>query len=262
MVTDSLEAKNEQNAVLRAECGKDDGGMATGDTGCNRAVGGEDSHEEKRLALKRYGLKPISYQKVEEFIFGNNQTEFSDRAFIYPCGFDGKFASGVDIARIKPKCPTLLSKGILKSWEANLNFGKQESTLDRFHHKAPFVNGVPMFDLFDFGPPETFDRSKVPPAFWDDGDYNDISYDKYLTMFAVTTGAIPVAPDDLDDTVGEILYGDAVDENWSTGTGPVARILQDLHRRMRSWAPRAAAHPIIAQDVQRAFLQGDAQVRA
>jgi hypothetical protein len=161
-------------------------GVLTADTGCNRCVAGRPSHKAMVKYLAKYGLKPVKYNKVEEFIFGNDQTEKSDAAFVYPCVFEGNFACGVDIARIDPDCPALASKALLKKWEADISFKNNTMTLEKYNHTVPFTSNVPLVDILDLGPPEAFDRTKVPKCFWlesnEDPEENGYSYDTYVAL--------------------------------------------------------------------------------
>ena len=77
--------------------------------------------------LAMYGLKPIIVDKCEEFVFGNCETELLDEAFMYPVFFDGKIVDVIDIARISPECPPLVSKKLMKKWDVSLDFGEQKA---------------------------------------------------------------------------------------------------------------------------------------
>ena len=54
------------------------------DTGCKRGVAGPVDHSKLREKLKTIGLKPLQFDKQEEFIFGDAKTSTSDCCFIYP----------------------------------------------------------------------------------------------------------------------------------------------------------------------------------
>ncbi len=90
-------------------------GMLWLDSGCNRNTGGRESHRLWQLFLACYGLQPIPQKRVEEFVFGNKQIEYSTGSFVYPCCFQqARFALGTDIAHIKPDCPMLGSSGFAR----------------------------------------------------------------------------------------------------------------------------------------------------
>ena len=97
-------------------------------------------------------------------MFGNCNTEFSDKSFMYPVFRDGKLIDVVDLARISPECPPLISKGVMKDWNVNLNFGDQVTEVQKHGFNTPFIKDSPFVDLFDMG--ENFDRSQVPREFW------------------------------------------------------------------------------------------------
>ena len=85
---------------------------------------------------------------------------------MYPVFHKGKIIDVIDIARIPPECPCLTSKKQMKKWKVNLDFGDQLAHIKKHDIKAPFINHSPFMDMLDFGPVETFDRSKVPKDFW------------------------------------------------------------------------------------------------
>ena len=71
------------------------------------------------------------------------------------------------------------------------------------------MDGVPVVNLFDFGPPETFDRSQVPKIFWDDeGVTDEVSTKQYNYMVntdktdsALTSADLSSNTDDLKNVV-------------------------------------------------------------
>ena len=87
--------------------------------------------------LAKYGLKPLEKHSREEFVFGNCDTEISDKCFLYPVFFGGHHCDYLDIARITPECPALIPKGKCKDWEVILDFGKQTTKVQKFAHSAP-----------------------------------------------------------------------------------------------------------------------------
>ena len=93
------------------------------DSGCFRNIHGCATQEEWTAYLARYGLRPIVVDRVEEFIFGNCESELSDKAYLYPVFHKGQIIDVIDIARIKPECPSLTSKKQMKKWKVNLDFG-------------------------------------------------------------------------------------------------------------------------------------------
>ena len=88
----------------------------------------------------------------------------SDKNLMYPVFFQVVLCDVVDLARINPECPPLLSKGKMKCWGVLMDFGDQKVNVKKFSHSAPFIKHSPFLDLFDLGPPEKFDRSKVPSS--------------------------------------------------------------------------------------------------
>ena len=58
----------------------------------------------------------------------------------------------------------------MKAWDVDLSFGKQKTIVNKFGHSAPYIKDSPFLDLLNLGPPEDFDRSQVPRAFWLDSD--------------------------------------------------------------------------------------------
>ena len=101
--------------------------------------------------------------KQEEFVFGNGKSEMSDCAFSYPVFLDGKIVGSIDIAQIPVDCPALFSKRMMKEWHMLLDFAKQVTTIGRFNCVIPFLNTVPVLDVFQM--PDNLDRLKVPPCF-------------------------------------------------------------------------------------------------
>ena len=132
------------------------------DSGCFRCVAGKRTHAKMKAYLKQYGLKPLDVNRVEEFVFGNCNTELSDKNFMYPVFLHGVLCDVVDFARINPECPPLLSKGKMKAWDVDLAFGDQKVKVNKFSHSVPFIKNSPFLDLLDLGPPEQFNRSKAP----------------------------------------------------------------------------------------------------
>ena len=133
------------------------------DSGCNRCVAGKEVHATWQRYLAKLGLTAVRIEKVEEFIFGNENTELSDCAFQYPVFVDGKFVGAIDIARIAVGCPALYSKRMMKQWKHNLDFANQITTVGAFDLTIPFEDSVPVIDIFSV--PEQLDLSKIPPCF-------------------------------------------------------------------------------------------------
>ena len=105
---------NKWNETFLAAGKKEKPGLSMFDSGCFRCIGGHATHEEWERYLAMYGLKPIIVDRVEEFVFGNCETELSDKAFMYPVFNKGKIIDVIDIARIKPECPSSISKKLMK----------------------------------------------------------------------------------------------------------------------------------------------------
>ena len=59
------------------------------DSGCFRCVAGKRTHARMKEYLRQYGLKPFEINRVEEFVFGNCNTELSDKNFMYPVFLNG-----------------------------------------------------------------------------------------------------------------------------------------------------------------------------
>lgn len=133
------------------------------DSGCNRCVGGPEVHDAMQEFLKPYGIIPIRLDKREEFIFGNNQVEFSDCAFVYPVFLDGILRGSIDIARIPASCPALYSKGMMKQWRHKLDFEKQETHIGEFGLTYPFKDTVPILNIFQM--PARVTTKDIPPCF-------------------------------------------------------------------------------------------------
>ena len=76
---------------------------------------------------------------------------------------DGKIVGSIDVARIPVDCPALFSKRMMKEWEMLLDFCKQETTIRRFNCVVPFLNSVPVLDVFQM--PANLNRLQVPPCF-------------------------------------------------------------------------------------------------
>ena len=85
---------------------------------------------------------------------------------MFPVFFCSKLCDVVDFARIEPECPPLLSKGEMKSWDVNMDFGREVIHIRKHSHSVPFTKHSPCIDLFDLGDPATFDRNQVPKCFW------------------------------------------------------------------------------------------------
>ena len=85
---------------------------------------------------------------------------------MYPVFFDGNLVDVIDIERITPECPPLISKGLMKKCEVNLDFGEQKTHVKRHRVTAPFIKGSLFLDLLGLGPVDKFDRSKAPKEFW------------------------------------------------------------------------------------------------
>ena len=108
------------------------------DSGCARSCGGPEVHAKMHAFLKPYGIIPIQINKQEEFIFGNNQVEMSDCAFIYPVYLDGKLVHVLD-------------------------FDTQETHIKEFNLTYPFKDTVPILDIFQM--PDRLTPKDVPPRF-------------------------------------------------------------------------------------------------
>ena len=109
---------NKWNETFLAAGKKEKPGLSMFDSGCFRCIAGLATHEDWVKLLALYGLKPIIVDRVEESVFGNCETELSDKAFMYPAFHNGKIIDVRDIARIKPECPSLISKKLVKNMES------------------------------------------------------------------------------------------------------------------------------------------------
>ena len=150
VVTPGEQQTKWHECLLAAGCEKKPG-LTMLDSGCFRSLAGKPTHSSMQEYLKQFGLQPLWVPKVEEFVFGNCNTEFSDKSFMYPVFRDGKLIDVVDLARIKPECPPLISKGVMKDWDVKLNFGEQVTEVQKHGFETPFIKDSPFVDLFDMG---------------------------------------------------------------------------------------------------------------
>ena len=89
---------NKWHEVFLAAGSDDKPGQVMLDSGCFRCVAGRRTHARMRDYLRQYGLKPLEANRVEEFVFGNCDTELSDKNFMYPVFLNGVLCDVVDFA--------------------------------------------------------------------------------------------------------------------------------------------------------------------
>jgi hypothetical protein len=141
-------------------------GEGWADTGCRRSVGGEQVHAEWQAHLHTLGLKPLKVDTQEEFIFGNNATEWSDCSFRYPIIIDSKMKGTIDIARIPKPCPVLISTDVLREWGGVMDLEKQITTLRKLGSIQPFKEGIPFINIFCVI--QELDWNTIPQEYWVD----------------------------------------------------------------------------------------------
>lgn len=133
------------------------------DSGCARSCGGPEVHARMHAFLDKYGITPVQVFKKEEFIFGNNQVEWSDCSFQYPVFFNGVLRGAIDIARLPVSCPALYSKRMMKQWKHILDFDNQETRIGEFSLTYPFKDSIPVIDIFQM--PDRLTKNEIPPMF-------------------------------------------------------------------------------------------------
>ena len=141
-------------------------GEGWADTGCRRSVGGEQVHADWQKHLHTLGLKPLRIDTQEEFIFGNNATEWSDCAFRYPIIIDSKMKGTIDIARIPKPCPVLFSTDVLREWGGVMDLEKQVTILRKLDSTQPFKEGIPFINIFNVI--RELDWETIPQEYWVD----------------------------------------------------------------------------------------------
>ena len=118
-----------------------------------RAVGGRASHEALRTKMASLGLKPMIKQTNDSFQFGNGEISESTQKALYPVFLRGEFRGILDIAELQPHCPMLMSKNVLKKWDADMCFGKGCLKIHKFGLKIPFnEQDVPIVNIMDVTP--------------------------------------------------------------------------------------------------------------
>ena len=171
---------------------------------------------------------------------------------MYPVFLQGQFCDVVDMARIKPECPPLLDKKIMKKWKVTMDFGDQEVHVQKHNHTAPFIKDSPFLDLLNLGPPEKFNRAKVPEVFWLDSKSSGTptatlkeaqAYDDYKKhgVTLTTFGKLPAQPPVFPQRTSGGGYGtkDGYDDppakTWSTKRVLIAEP-EDSRTRTRTLA--------------------------
>ena len=75
---------NKWHEVFLAAGSDEKPGQVMLDSGCFRCVAGKRTHTKMRDYLRQYGLNPLEINRVEEFVFGNCDTELSDKKLYVP----------------------------------------------------------------------------------------------------------------------------------------------------------------------------------
>ena len=103
----------------------------------------------------------------ENFQFGDGKVKTATKRWLYPTFVDGNYVGYLDQCEVKANCPQLFSKGMLKSWDVDLCFGKQEIHVNKFKKRIPFSpKQLPVINIFDFTE-ESLKKtwSKIPDHF-------------------------------------------------------------------------------------------------
>ena len=94
-------------------------------------------------------IKPERRDRVEEFIFGDGQVDYSKHSWGYPTFINGKFMGVIDIAECTVPCPPLFSLGMAKKWKCVCDHDKGLIKIKKFNHEVPFDGDTPFIDVFD-----------------------------------------------------------------------------------------------------------------
>ena len=73
----------------------------------------------------------------------------------------------LDEAEVPVDCPMLLSKNVLRKWDAGMCFGKGATRLNKFGLEVPFsATDVPIIDIMDATPQQVWEQwDKIPKQF-------------------------------------------------------------------------------------------------
>ena len=162
------ETGEDDNFVFLTMKNKIQPGDLWADSGCVRGVGGEEQHQVwAEHLLKKLNLKPVVMPCNEQFQFGDGHVEKSTKKYLYPSFFLGKFRGVLDQASVPLKCPQLLSKGVMKTWDVDLRFGKGVTFIGKWNVEIPFNDkDIPMVNVFEVTPEQVQQQwHKIPDHF-------------------------------------------------------------------------------------------------
>ena len=126
-------------------------GMVMADTGCRRAVGGSEWHQELQEELDNLGISYRSKNITELFQFGPGEPIPSIRRWIYPVGVNGKMET-LEIAEVDAAVPWLIGPDEMAAWGVKLDFTNGTmTTRGGVSNLHPSQSGHPCIGLLDYG---------------------------------------------------------------------------------------------------------------
>jgi hypothetical protein len=135
------------NAVFEVKLQR---GMVMADTGCRRAVGGSEWHQELQEELDNLGISYRPKNATELFQFGPGEPIPSIRRWIYPVGINGQTET-LEIAEVDAAVPGLIGPDEMAAWGVKLDFTNGTVTtnggVSQLH---PSQSGHPCIGLLDY----------------------------------------------------------------------------------------------------------------
>lgn len=95
-------------------------------------------------------LRPVFSTCSESFQFGNGEVTRAVQKVYYPDFLEGVYRGVLDQAEVPVDCPMLLSKMVLRKWDADMCFGKGVTRLNKFNVEVPFSHAdIPVINILD-----------------------------------------------------------------------------------------------------------------
>ena len=86
--------------------------------------------------VSEYNLEPVIVPCNEQFQFGSGHVEKASKK--HPSLLEGKYRGVLDQASVNLKCPQLLSKGVMKTWNVDIRLGKSVTFINELNVEIPF----------------------------------------------------------------------------------------------------------------------------
>ena len=143
-------------------------GQLWADSGCVRGTGGKKEHTKiQRYMRDVLGLTPVFAPCQESFQFGNGEVTRATRKVLYPVFMEGVYRGVLDEAEVPVDCPMLLSKMVLRKWDADMCFGKGVTRVNKFDLEVPFnEQDIPVINILDVTPDQIWNQwYQIPEQF-------------------------------------------------------------------------------------------------